>query len=139
MALNILANGNIGLQSDQVTFIHLSAFSASGAMVPNPSGDVDTVVTTGTFAASLAATVDVMPAGEPTAGEPAVKLVPLVQKSDATNNGGNIGLAITDSAGLTQTLTKNFDIVLDLAPMSVGLDTSNSATQSQPLPAATGP
>jgi len=139
MALNILPNGNIGLQSDQVTFIHLSAFSASGAMVPNPSGDVDTVAATGTFAASLAFSVGVMPAGSSDAGDPAVVCTPLVLESDVGNAGGNIGLTITDSAGLTQTVTKLFDIVPDVAAVSVGLDTTNSAVTSQPPPAAAGP
>src|SRR5438270_240244 len=89
MALNILPNGNIGLQSDQVTFIHLSAFSASGAMVPTPAGDVNTVATTGTFAASLVASMGVMPADASDPGDVAVALTPAVLESSAANAGGN--------------------------------------------------
>lgn len=139
MSLNILPNGNIGLQSDQVTFIHLAAFAGGGQMVPLPAGDIDTVSTTGPFAASLGAAVGVMPSDAPHPGEPAVVLTPMVMESDAGNSGGNIGLTITDSAGLVQTMTKSFDIVPDLAAVSVGLDTTDSATQSQPTPTAPGP
>jgi hypothetical protein len=141
MALNILANGNIGLQSDQVTFIHFAAFSASGAMVPLPAGDVDTVATSGTFAASLGVAMGVMPAGDPLAGQLAVVLTPLVLESDAGNAGGNISLVITDTAvpPLTQTVTKNFDIVPDVAAVRVGLDTTDSATTAQTAPTAPGP
>ena len=145
MPLNILPNGNYGLQSDRITYIHLSAFDAGGQMVATPAGDVDTVAASGTFAASLHFTVDVMPATDengnpvPDAGDPAVKCVPMVSESDAGNSGGNIALIITDSAGLAQTATKNFDIVRDLTAHSVGLDTSNTATVSQPAPTAPGP
>lgn len=145
MPLNVLPNGNYGLQSDQVTFIHLTAFSASGQMVPMPAGDVDTVAATGPFAASLAFAVDVMPAGSvdaagnSVAGEPAVSCTPMVLQSDAVNGGGNIALTITDSSGLTQTVTKSFDIVSNVAAVSVGLDDTVSATTSQPAPTAAGP
>lgn len=139
MALNILANGNVGLQSDQITFIHLSAFDAGGNMVPNPSGDVDTVAAGGAFASSLNFAVGVMPTGSSDAGDPAVVCTPMVLESDVTNSGGNITLTITSSAGLTQMATKNFDIVRNVAAVSVGLDTTNTAVTSQPAPAAAGP
>jgi hypothetical protein len=139
MALNIGANGNIILQSDQQTFIHFTAFSGAGAMVPVPGGDVDTVAATGTFAASLSFAMGVMPAGDPLAGQPAVVCTPLVLESDPGNAGGNIGLTVTDSAGLVQAVTKFFDISPDAAAVRVGLDMTDSAVVSQTAPTAPGP
>jgi len=139
MALVIGANGNIQLQSDQVTFIHLAAFDAAKGMVPIPAGDVDTVASGGTFAASLAFAITVMPAGDPLAGQPAVSCTPLVLQSSAANAGGGISMVITDSAGLAQAPTLLFDIVPDVAAVSQGLDTTNSFTVAQTAPTAAGP
>jgi len=140
MPLNIdPTDGNIVLQSDQVTYIHLSAFTASGAMVPNPTGDVDTVASSGPFAASLAFAVGVMPPGSSDPGDPCVVSTPLVLQSNKANAGGNIGLVITDSAGLVQQVTKNFDIAPDMTALTTGLDMTNSFTVSQAAPTAPGP
>lgn len=141
MPLNVLANGNYGLQSDQITYIHLTAFAAGGGMVPTPTGDVDTVASSGTFAASLTFAVTTFPANAPAPlpGEPAVSATPLVAESDAGNAGGGIGLVITDSAGLPQAVTKLFDIVRDVTAQSVGLDSTTTFTVAQPVPTATGP
>jgi hypothetical protein len=141
MALVIGANGNIQLQSDQVTFIHLAAFDAAKGMVPIPAGDVDTVASGGTFAASLAFAITVMPAGDPLAGQPAVSCTPLVLQSNAANAGGGITMVITDTAvpPLTQTPTLLFDIVPDVAAVQVGLDTTDSTTVAQTAPTAAGP
>ena len=141
MPLTVLPNGNWALPSDQVTFIHLEAFTAAGGVVPQPAGDVDTAASSGAFAASLAFAVTVFPptAPAPLAGQPAVSATPLVLESDAGNAGGNIGLVITDSAGLTQQTTKNFDITVDQTPAGIGVDPVNTFGVPQAPPTAPGP
>lgn len=150
MALNVLANGHFGLQSDQVTYVELEAFDAAGAPVAFPVGDVDTVSTTGTFAASLGVAIGVMPAGSvdaagvSIAGSPAVVMTPLVLESDVTNAGGGIGISILDGSVPPLPMAPSmanmlFDIVQNLAAHSVGLVPANSATTSQPVPVAAGP
>lgn len=142
MALNKLANGHFGLQSDQITYIALDDFDAAGVSVPFPTGDVDTVSGTGTFAASLGFAISTFPAGSSNAGATALQCTPLVLESDASNGGGGIGIAITDGSGQPMnaaTQAMLFDIVQDVTPVSVGLDSSVTATVSQTAPTAPGP
>lgn len=140
MALNVLPNGNIELPNNEVTYIALVTRDAAGTIVPAPSGDVDSVATTGPHAASLGAAVTVMPAGSTNAGAPAISLTPLVVESDAGNSGGSIGLTLTDTAGLPMSTPGYvFDIVVNLSPATVGLDTTDTATVTQAIPTAPGP
>jgi hypothetical protein len=136
--LTTLPNGHLALPSDDVTAIALVALDASGGQVPMPASNVSTVVTTGTFAASLGAAIGVMP-GTTNA---AVILTPLVLESDAGNSGGGIGLTITDTAGLpitTGTTAALFDIVVDATPAAEGLDLTNVVSTPQTAPVAPGP
>lgn len=133
---------NIPLQSDQVTWMELDDYDASGNVVPFPSGDVDTVATTGTFAASLVVSMDTMPSGAANPGATAVKFVPQVLKSDPSNGGGGIGVSITDSAGQAMNAATQgmlFDIVENVTPQMVGLDPAKTFTQPQSAPTAVGP
>jgi hypothetical protein len=146
MALNLLANGHFGIQSDQVTFIHLAAKDAAGNVVALPAGlTFGPVVTTGAFAASMTPAVAVMPAGSvdgaglDISGQPALSLTSLVLNSNASNSGGGIGIDLTNSMGLPMFDTDLFDIVEDVAAVSVGLDNSNTATVPQTAPTAPGP
>jgi hypothetical protein len=139
MPLNVLPDGHFALQSDQVTYVQLDARDAAGATVPLPAGITFTVTTAGAFAASLGATIGVMPPTATNPGAAAVVLTPLVLESDAGNAGGGISLVLTDSMGLPRFDTDLFDIVPDLAAVQVTLDNSLTDTTAQPAPAAPGP
>jgi hypothetical protein len=148
MALTLLSNGHYALQSDQVTYIMLDAMDAAGAIVPIPAGTTFTAASSGTFAASVVFASSVMPpgsvdgSGNSVAGAPAVSASPTVLESDAGNAGGGIGLVLTDSAGLPMTpasATELFDVVPDVAAVSVGVNNSVTATTPQTPPTAPGP
>jgi hypothetical protein len=137
--LTIAQNGHLELVSDQEYDLPLVATDAAGNVVPMPAGNVSTVSTTGQFAASLVATIGTMPG----TSNPSVHLVCAVLESDAGNNGGGIGLALTDSAGLpiaAATSGALFDIVQDVTPVAEGIDfTGVAATPNPTPPTAAGP
>jgi hypothetical protein len=138
MSLVVLPNGHYALMSDEVYFFPLVDKDAAGNVVPAPSGDTVSVSASGAFAASVAVAVTVMPG----TSNPAVSVTPLVMESDAGNSGGGIGLVMTDTAGLTEdTATSGllFDIVMDVAPATEGVDITGVVMQSQPVPTAPGP
>lgn len=136
--LATLPNGHLAIPSDEVVAIALVTTDAAGTAVPMPAGNVTTVATTGQFAASLGAAIGVMPG----TSNPAVILTPMVLESDAGNNGGGIGLTLTDSAGLpisSATTAALFDITVDTTPTQEGLDLTNVASTPQTAPTAPGP
>lgn len=138
MSLTQLPNGHWALSSDEVYFFPLVDKDAAGNVVPAPAGDTVSAAASGQFAASLAVAVTVMPG----TSNPALSLTPMVAESDAGNNGGGIGLTLTDTAGLTEdTATSGllFDIVMNVAPTTEGVDITQVVTQSQPVPTAPGP
>lgn len=130
---------NIELRDDQISYIPIVTRDAAGTIVPAAAGDVDSVVSSNP--ASLGMTIGALPAalGAYPAGAVALELTPLVVESDSGNGGGSISAQLTDSAGLPMTMPYLFDVVQDLSPSTVGLDTTAIATTPQAVPTAPGP
>jgi hypothetical protein len=130
---------NIELKNDQVSYIPIVTRDAAGDVVSAASGDVDSVVSSNP--ASLGMAIGALPtaSGAYPAGAPALVLTPLVVESDSANSGGSISAQLTDTAGLPMTMAYLFDIVQDLSPTNVGLDTTVIETTPQPVPTAPGP
>jgi len=124
---------NTVLRSDQVTTIPIVTRAASGAIVPAPAGDVDSVVSS--RPASLGMAIATL-----ASGQAALVLTPLVLESDAGNGGGSIAAALTDTAGLPMTQASYlFDISPNPAPATIDLDTAHLTTAPQAPPTAPGP
>jgi hypothetical protein len=116
---------NIELLNDTVATYPILTTDEDGVGVPAPTGDVFTVVSSNP--ASLGAAI-----GATAAGGPAVVLTPLVQQSPG------LSITVSDSAGLT-VFTDGVDIVSDLTPKAIGLDTTNVTTVAQAEPTNPGP
>lgn len=138
MALTTLPDGNYALSSSQVYYIPFQYENASGTVEPAPSGDTFAVAANGSFAASLNASMGVMPG----TSDVALILAATVLQSNASNGGGGIGLTITDSAGLMadSTVGAKFDIVDPTATATqFGLNLPGVVTIDQSPPTAPGP
>jgi hypothetical protein len=116
---------NLQLDSDTIATLTILVYDASGAIVPAPSGDQFSVVSSNP--ASLGAAI-----GKDANGNPAVVLTPLVQASPG------LSVTVSDSIGLAA-FTEGVDIVEDTVPKALGLDLVHAATASQPVPSAPGP
>lgn len=112
------------LQNDKVYTVPIVTLDAAGGAVPAPQGDTFTVTSA---SASLGATL-----GQTTAGAPAVVLTPMVQA------GTGYEVDVSDSAGLS-VYKGMFDIVPDVTPVAVSLDTADATTVAQAVPANPGP
>lgn len=115
---------NYELANDEVLTVTIKAVDAAGATVPLPPGATYTATSSST---SLQAAI-----GADAAGNPAVVLTPMVQASP------NITVTVADSAGLTS-IAQIFDIVPDVAPTALTLDTVDATHVAQPVPTAPGP
>lgn len=116
---------NFELNSDAVYTIPILTTNAAGTTEPAPAGDVFSVISSAP--ASLGAAI-----GKTAAGGPAVVLTPLVQASP------NITITVSDSAGLVQA-QQICDIVVDVTPTNVVLDTADATHVAQPTPTNSGP
>jgi hypothetical protein len=130
---------NIQLKSDTTYQIVIVVFNQGGGVVPATPGDVDSVVSANPTSLGMAVGALAAPAGPYPAGTPTLDLTPLVAESDAGNGGGGIAANLTDTAGLPMSMPYLFDIVKDLTPGSLGLDTTVIVTTPQPTPTAPGP
>ena len=110
---------NFEIKCDTVATIPITVLDPEGAIVPAPTGDVFTAVVSD--ATKLGVTVNASPA--------AIVLTPLVQQSP------DLTVTVTDSAGLSSYI-QIVDIVFDLTPSAIGLDTTGATTAPQPVPAA---
>ena len=130
---------NIELLNDQVSFFPIVTRDAAGNVVPAAAGDVDSVVSSNPT--SLGMAIGALPTaqGAYPAGAVALVVTPLVALSNPSNGGGSISAQLTDTAGLPMAQAYLFDIVADLTPKNVGLDTTVVETTSQAVPAASGP
>lgn len=118
-------NVNLQLANDSVATITIVTKDSAGVVVPAPPGDTYSVVS-GT-PASLGAAI-----GKDASGNAALVLTPLVQVSS------NLSVVVSDNAGLTAD-TLLVDIVADLAPKAIGLDTTNEILTPQAVPTNPGP
>lgn len=112
------------LQNDKVYTVPIVTLDAAGGAVPAPQGDTFTVTSA---SASLGAAM-----GQTASGAPAVVLTPMVQA------GTGYEVDVSDSAGLS-VYKGLFDIVPDVAPMAVSLDTADATTIAQAVPTNPGP
>jgi hypothetical protein len=113
------------IQNDLVYTFTIHVENAAGALEPAPAGDTFTVVSSAPT--SLNAVI-----GADAAGNPAVVVNALVAA------GTGYTVTTSDSAGL-KVATNLFDIVADVTPTQLVLDTADGTTVSQPVPTAPGP
>lgn len=116
---------NYELPNDEIDTITIKTQNAAGATEPIPSGDVFSV--TSDHPASLGTAI-----GTDKGGNPALVLTPLVQASPGIN------VTVSDTAGL-KVATLVVDIVQDVTPTNIVLDTADATHVSQPVPSNPGP
>jgi hypothetical protein len=116
---------NYELPNDEIDTITIKTQNAAGATEPVPTGDVFSV--TSDKPASLGTAV-----GTDKGGNPAIVLTPLVQVSPG------IIVTVSDTAGL-KVATLVVDIVQDVTPTNIVLDTADATHVSQPVPMNPGP
>jgi len=116
---------NYELPNDEIDTITIKTQNAAGTTEPVPTGDVFSV--TSSKPASLGTAV-----GTDKGGNPAIVLTPLVQVSPG------ITVTVSDTAGL-KVATLVVDIVQDVTPSNIVLDTADATHVSQPVPASPGP
>lgn len=116
---------NYELPNDEVDTITIKTQNSAGVTEPVPTGDVFSV--TSDHPASLGTAI-----GTDAGGNPALVLTPLVQVSPG------ITVTVTDSAGLKMA-TLVVDIVMDVTPTNIVLDTADATHVSQPVPTNPGP
>lgn len=116
---------NYELPNDEVDTITIKTQNSVGTTEPIPTGDVFSV--TSDKPASLGTTI-----GKDAGGNPAVVLTPLVQVSPG------ITVTVSDTAGL-KVATLVVDIVQDVTPTNIVLDTADATHVSQPVPTSPGP
>jgi hypothetical protein len=115
---------NYELLDDTVAYIAINTVDAGGDVVPAPSGDVFSAAISD--ATSLTATIGVMPSG-PLAGAVALVLTPLKLAVSG------LTVTVSDSAALTNVVL-TVDIVTDLTPKSITLDTTDAVLVPQAAP-----
>jgi len=116
---------DIVLLNDTIESVPIQYEDAGGAVVPAPTGDSLTAVSSNP--ASLGAAI-----GADTNGNPLLVLTPLVQVSPG------LTVTVTDSSGLPA-LTRVVDIVADLKATNIVLDDAGATTVSQAVPVNPGP
>lgn len=116
---------NFELANDTVAWIPIHVVDASGDVVPAPSGDVFSAVSSD--ATMMTAVIGVMPSG-PSAGAVALSLTPMVKAASA------LTVKVTDTSALTEA-DLTVDIVGDLTPKAINLDTVDVVTTPQAVPA----
>jgi hypothetical protein len=116
---------NYELPNDEIDTITIKTQNTAGTTEPVPTGDVFSV--TSSKPASLGTAV-----GMDKGGNPAIVLTPLVQVSPG------ITVTVSDTAGL-KVATLVVDIVQDVTPSNIVLDTADAMHVSQSVPASPGP
>jgi hypothetical protein len=116
---------NYELPNDEIDTITIKTQNAAGTTEPVPTGDVFSV--TSSKPASLGVAV-----GTDKGGNPAIVLTPFVQVSPG------ITVTVSDTSGL-KIATLVVDIVQDVTPTNIVLDTADATHVSQPVPASPGP
>lgn len=116
---------NYELPNDEIDTITIKTQNSAGITEPVPTGDVFSVVSDHPASLSTAIGVD-------KSGNPALVLTPLVQVSPG------IVVTVSDTAGL-KVATLIVDIVQDVTPTNIVLDTADATHISQPVPSNPGP
>lgn len=110
---------NYELANDEVATIPILTKDSAGDVVPPPAGDTFTATSS---SASLGAAVN----------GASLVLTPMVKASP------NITVSVADKSGLIMA-TLIVDIVPDMTPTNIVLDTADATLASQPVPTAPGP
>lgn len=116
---------NYELPNDEVDTITIKTQNTAGVTEPVPTGDVFSVASD--KPTSLGAAI-----GTDKSGNPAIVLTPLVQVSPGIN------VTVSDTAGLKMA-TLVVDIVQDVTPTNIVLDTADATHVLQPVPISPGP
>jgi hypothetical protein len=116
---------NFELANDTVSYIPIHVVDANGDVVPAPSGDVFSVVSSDP--AKMSAVIGTMPSGA-MKGAVALVLAALVKLAPG------LSATITDTAALTMGVLP-VDIVADLTPKAISLDTVDAVLTTQAVPA----
>ena len=115
---------NLEILNDTIVTIPIQTQDAGGQVVPPPAGAVFTAASS---SPSLGAAIAADASGNPT-----LVLTPLVVASP------NITVTVSDSSGQAAA-TQVCDIVEDLTPTNIVLDTAAETTTPQPVPTNPGP
>jgi hypothetical protein len=117
---------NFELTNDAVAAIAIHTVDGPGDVVPAPSGDVFSAVSSDP--AKMTAAIGTMPSGL-MAGKVALILTPLVKLAPG------LTATVTDTAALTMDVL-TVDIVGDLTPKAISLDTVDAVFTPQAVPAS---
>jgi hypothetical protein len=117
---------NFELADDTIAAIAIHVVDAAGDVVPAPTGDVFSAVSSDPT--KMTAMIGTMPSG-PMVGAVALILTPLVKLAAA------LTATVTDTAALTSEVL-TVDVVSDLTPKAISLDTVDAVLTSQAVPAA---
>jgi hypothetical protein len=117
---------NFELTDDTVAAIPIHTVDDNGDVVPAPTGDVFTSVSSDPT--KMTAMIGTMPSG-PMKGAVALILTPMVKLAS------NLTATVTDTAALTMEML-TVDIVADLTPKAISLDTVDAVLTTQPVPAS---
>lgn len=116
---------NFELADDTVATITILTQDSAGVAVPPPAGDVFTATGDAPNALAVSTSTDAN-------GNPVLILQPLVQAHPGAN------VTVSDSKGLTSAKLV-VDIVPDINPTNIVLDTGHATLTPQPVPTAPGP
>jgi hypothetical protein len=117
---------NFELTDDTVAAIAIHTVDANGDVVPAPTGDIFTAVSSDPT--KMTATIGTMPSG-PMMGATALILTPMVKLAS------NLTATVTDKAALTMEMLI-VDIVANLTPKAISLDTVDAVMTPQAVPAS---
>lgn len=112
---------NFAVPNDEIISIPIQTANSGGTVEPAPNGD--TFSATSSDPASLSAAIDA------TSGSAQLVLTPLVQ------NASNLTVTVNDTAGLAAA-SLVVDIVADVTPTQIILNTAAATHTGQPVPAA---
>ncbi len=117
---------NYELANDSIDDIMITVVDAAGTIVPAPTGDAFSVVSSDP--ASVNAVIATMPSG-PNTGTPSLRINAMKQLASA------ITATVSDNDGL-QSFVLTIDVVADLTPKAINLDVVDAIHTPQPVPAA---
>lgn len=117
---------NYELANDSIDDIMITVMTAGGALVPAPTGDVFTAVSSDTV--TLNAIISTMPSG-PNVGKASLRMNALKKLSTAP-----ITVTVSDADGL-QSSVLIVDVVEDLTPKTIALDIVDATHTPQAVPA----
>lgn len=117
---------NFELANDTVAAIAIHTVDATGDVVPAPGADVFSAVSSDPT--KMTAAIGLMPSGT-MIGKAALILTPMVKLAPG------LTVTVTDSAGLNSEML-TVDVVADLTPKAISLDTVDAVLTMQPVPAS---